>query len=102
MILWATRLFCKRKICSRRGEESLAISAFQKSGKTIDKKEKSKSQDFKENNLKNESILCTVPVSHFSSQNFKDKIAARKQMDKDNFIEYQGSTSARYGLKFGK
>lgn len=101
MILWTTRLLASRKICSRQ-DLSFAVSAFQKSGKMLDGRGKFQKQRFYGKAFKNESILSAVSVRYFSSQNFKDKIAARKWMEKDNFIEHQGSTSARFGVRFGK
>lgn len=92
----------KRKICSRRGEESLAVSAFQKSGKTLAGREKFQKRRFYGKSFKNESIFSAVSVGYFSSQNFKDEIEARKQMDKDNFIEYQSSFPTRFGIRLGK
>ena len=68
----------KRKICFWRDAESLAISAFQKSGKMLAGKEKFQKRRFYGKPFKNESIFSAVSVGYFSSQNFKDKIEARQ------------------------
>lgn len=76
---------CKRKNLFLRDRKARRFLLSKNLEKCLTEEKNFKSGDFKGNNLKNESILSAVSVRYFSSQNFKDKIEARKWMEKDNF-----------------